>query len=329
MPQEWAKLRIFIIVPDLAKSMKSRLLKVLGSYLLWALLAIALWTRAYDHIRRYQFSGNPIAMSLISFEQNLRSYNKAKKQGERTYTVIVGPSYAADLGSPFGSFNLGLGAGSSSEMKTIIEDYCRQKDRILYILSILEASSSPGIIRHGLRGGGKGFQGLKNTASRRLSVTRGYLHSKLGMYERDNLIDRVLPPLTASELHNIGLISNRPNIEESRARIIKHMINMIPDTDYQGIDRYIKLSEERQNIRYVLLPVLPSQTVSRDEEFNKKLTSIHYLEERLFDDIHESGLKYVDLSGILSIEDYSDFVHFTDRGRYKIIKYLNKNGCFD
>jgi hypothetical protein len=263
---------------------------------------------------------------LAGFESRYQEYKES--DSSKKDSVIVGPSYAALLGSPEGAYNLGIVSGFASEVRFIVEELCRPEDSVLYIVNLHEANTldiDVRIIRPELRNG----------ARRRFTIFKEmcrYKFQMLGNSEESESSQNKGPNFRNEfSLESLKHVMNNPDATEEMTRRFElglHVCTRAKDNISDLVDYYTELSTAHPNVTYVFLPSIND---IRDGSNNKKLDKNILLfierEKQLRDEMKRKGLGYVDLSKAgLQNQDYIDTCHLTKVGNGKVITFLREEG---
>ena len=120
-----------------------------------------------DKIPKDVFPNQCYERRLYQMESEHQKYRAA----DTSPVVIVGPSYASQLGSFKNAYNVSLGSGSRAECDSIVSQ-CGEAKKIFYIVSIREyAASNTERCR----------PEVYNQALRKLAICRGVAQMHLGI----------------------------------------------------------------------------------------------------------------------------------------------------
>ena len=297
---------------------------IVGCYILILCLLYAVADNIIIHINPQYFQSESELMILLSFEHNLIRYANSNKR--KSNLVIVGPSYAAMLGNPFSAHNLGLTGGYGPETLYIIENYCRKKDSILYIINLWESETLSKSAYMEVR------PEIKSNITRRVRLLKSLTtHYKTKLFSNEAISSntRLNPLQDILPSEQLAYIMNNPDAPENWLRRLEFGIRTINhyNSDLDEIADYYKSIKERNSrIQYVFLPCLPLREHPNNSKLNKKIRRIKKKEQRLWIELERRNIELVDLRAFFVNSDYMDLFHLNPKGREKMIACLHDMG---
>ncbi len=268
-----------------------------------------------------------------TFENRLESYLEDRNNPDFGKIVIVGPSYAYDLGyiapisdkgKPFRFYNLGVSGNSFSDSEYIIKRFCSENDQIVYVLNVTEAGSQ---FEFKL----KARPLIKSKFARRSAILRDYSRNLLGILNDDDNkmfgeMTRELSEKEAKQFKHILGNSNAPGKQLQMLAIDFDMylswVNSLEITSYK------RLQQEYPHLIYAIIPVIPTKGLSEDQPYERRLMYFQNLEKELLQRFGEEGVSFIyPKEGVLNPEDYTDIQHLTSDGQREYNQFLRENIC--
>lgn len=317
----------------------------IGKIAIWlaAVLCAANWSSdaAISKISKQDFGRGSEIGILLNFEQNLIRYSHSDRF--KSDNVIVGPSYAAMLGEIGGSYNLGITSGFKEETNFVIENFCRDEDKILYFLNLWEAEDFriTGIMR--LLARDRIRPEIKNRLMRKKAIIKWWCQGEIEKItgrkpEETDETDFQQPTGYSIPVEDVSeicgdefWINRRTDIEPAQKECcLRTDANLIVafgsgEKDFSEIAEYYrKLQEDHNNILYVFLPVMPLQKHPSNQRLNSLIEMIQINEKNLLDRLKNENVRYISLEGVLGPADFMDIIHPNELGESKIEEFLKR-----
>lgn len=224
--------------------------------------------------------------ALFEFQAKWQDYQMSL---DTPQAVLVGPSYARDIGTVPGIRNLGLRAAYPQEVKQIVEQI-RPDDTVLFLFSPREIIHS---------------QRMKTRRPGPLSVVHIRVLTAKELVQR-----KIFPP-------------SRRKAKQANRDLVKMMVRLYEKISTKGVDIsfFFDLYKVHPNIMFVFTPMKPEVlTISE-----RKVRVMRSVMLKLRAEMLASGLPFLDLSeAIEGPEMFRDHVHLRPAGRALVRRSLLK-----
>ncbi len=258
-----------------------------------------------DAVPRIYWSG-----CLFDLEKRLEEY---KESGARN--VIVGPSYAKQIGS-FGSVrNLALDAAFHPEIAFVVEHYCTNADIIFYVLTARELSPF------------KPRTKSMHVVPRRLMILKDAFHKvALGVPVAKGRAES--EPCSAKDLDLFKEAADISRLNNKKTKSLETSIRKIKnnpeiDPDELTLEPLESLFQRHSNIIFVLHPTLPLRPVNDSSPFGKQINRWARANQKLKTLFYNSSLPFIDLTDTEPWE-FSDWRHLSKTSSKNIPKYIEE-----
>ncbi|MBI5114987.1 hypothetical protein HZA56_00775 [Candidatus Poribacteria bacterium] len=253
---------------------------------------------------------------MTDFDDRLQIYNCLRRYGPRT--VIVGPSYAWQLGSFSGIYNLSILGANPAETANVLR-YCRQEDTVLYIFTLREVALFKREAKYS----------SSCALTRRAAIMRKSIRCMV--FGTDNAPYNPIPEADTSvseveiETFAKAIDLSKVNVVPKRA-IFRLRICSVPPEDIT-LRPFLELAEQHPGIVFVFHPMLPLNRVADDTSLAHSISRCLESQERIRELFSQSDLRFVDFSDSVPASMFGDFYHLRDDGkellRQEISAYLS------
>lgn len=238
--------------------------------------------------------------TLTQFDRQVFSYNKSDLPKK---TVVIGPSYAANLGplTP-PAFNLGCGTATLAEQAAIIRKYLHPQDRIFHCITFTDVTQDRPDIRWSFistparkmllaKMQARNAAGIQTNAFGDASPRRRHLSTDKAVLER--AAGRSLLPRSVQSIMNMlnSPLLNRP----------------------MSLEPLESLAADFPNIVFVIFPTMNLSPPEGSSPLCLAVQKYARLRNDFDHAIKSSNLPIIDLTGIANNADFGDLVHLKNQ----------------
>ncbi|MBI5116412.1 hypothetical protein HZA56_08055 [Candidatus Poribacteria bacterium] len=288
-----------------------KLRQIIFCYLVFLGGIVSIALGSFDHIDFNRLPKTAFETTLLRLDRQMQDY-QGSDAGRKT--VIIGPSYAEDLGRVGPAFNLSLPALQTNEISYIVTHQCRD-DKVLCVVTLLALAPGNDRVRNVVV-----WQPIRRMAILRAELKRASFipMMTLAMSYEDKLPDRDLDTL----VDELGL----SNLSPVELFMLQMQLKLLSPIDPEKIDLtfFRELHAKHPDIVFVMHPSLPLKPLRNDIGH---INSVFLARTNLRQAMAESGLPIVDLSDVLTADCFRDLFHLKNEG-IRIVQQLIEKELF-